>query len=93
MARDHLRILSLILLGVSVFVTADLGLNLLHAFIPELNDGIGSFSILQGLFGILGNSGWSVPYFFTLFTRALWVTVGLAAWNILLACAALIRKR
>lgn len=79
-----LKIISLLCLLGSLFVSIDLGLNFLFTLIPELQDGIGSHSILQGLFGILGDSGWSKAKFYFMFEKSVWLTFMLLIENIIL---------
>lgn len=79
------RIAAVVLLQVSLFVTIDLGLNLLFNLVPELPDGLGSHSILQGLFGIFGDNGWTLARFFFAFEKAAWASFGLLIVNAVLA--------
>lgn len=46
------RILSLVVLVAVLFVTVDLGINCLGALVPELQDGIPYYSLLQRWFGV-----------------------------------------
>lgn len=45
-----IRIGALILFLLSLFASVDLGFNYVKATVPALNDGIGSFSLLHGLY-------------------------------------------
>lgn len=80
-----LRIFSLIALIISVFVSIDLGLNLLYNFIPEYLDGYTSHSILQGTFGIFGDSNWTLGRFYNDFETSIWISFALFVENIILA--------
>ncbi|MBR3841266.1 MAG: hypothetical protein IKM20_09035 [Erysipelotrichales bacterium] len=77
-----LRIMLLILLIVSLFVSIDLGLNFCFSLIPELQDGIGSNSILQATFGIFGDNGWTKAKFYYAFSKSLWITYWIFVLNI-----------
>ena len=46
------RILSLVVLVAVLFVTVDLGISCLGALVPELQDGIPYYSLLQRWFGV-----------------------------------------
>lgn len=54
-----IKAISLITLAITVFISIDLGMNFTFSLIPELQDGIGSHRILQALFGVFGDNGWS----------------------------------
>lgn len=77
-----LQNISLIILAIAIFITCDLGINFLFTLIPELQDGISSRSILQGIFGILGDRGWSKEKFFFIFEKSLWITYAIFVENI-----------
>ncbi len=53
----HVRVVSLILLLVSLFVSVDLMLNYQYSLI--LNDGIACISLLHKVFGIFKDYGWT----------------------------------
>lgn len=61
-----IRIVSLIVLIMTTFVSLDLLINLLGSMIPEMNDGIGTFSIIPGNL-YFGDSGWTYERFFNAF--------------------------
>lgn len=79
-----LRIVSLILLAISVFISIDLGFNLLYNLIPEFLDGYTSHSILQGTFGIFGDNGWTLRRFYNYFERSVWMSFAVFIENIVL---------
>ena len=81
-----IRIASLVLLIIGVFVSIDLGLNCLALAIPELQDGISYHSLLQSTFGLLDNIGIndSVSFFYG-FRNSLWVVFALLVENVALA--------
>ncbi len=88
-----LRVTALIALVIAVFVSVDLGLNFGFSLIPELQDGIDSHSVLQSLFEVFGDRGWSRARFFYAFQRSLWVTFAIFAVNVLLYARAEIRRK
>ena len=54
MALKIARMIALIALVISLFVTVDYGINLVNSLVPELQtDGIGYRSVLQSWFGTL----------------------------------------
>lgn len=79
-----LRIISLIALIIAVFVSIDLGLNLLCNFIPEYLDGYTSHSILQGIFGIFGDRNWTLGRFYNDFEISVWVAFLVFVENVVL---------
>ena len=86
------RIAALAALVISLFFTADSGLNLLGALVPEMNpDGIGVNSVLHSLFGIW-DSVHTRADFYTCFTAAVWVSFGLFVVNAALAVIAWLRR-
>ena len=78
------RIVSLIILGIAVFISVDLGLNLLYCLVPEFSDGYVSNSILQRLFGIFTDSNWSIPKFYKYFETSVWISFLVFVENIVL---------
>ena len=86
------RIISIIALAVMLFISIDLGFNFLHSLIPELQDGISSYSVLQRMFGIFGDSGWTKAKFFFAFVNAVWVTFFVVLVNIALTIIAITKK-
>ena len=80
-----LRIVSLILLVISVFISIDFGLNVLYNLIPEFLDGYTSHSVLQGTIGIFGDSNWYLGKFYEDFEISIWISFSLFVENIVLA--------
>ncbi len=76
-----IRIISLILLSMSIFVTVDLLLNFLSANIPSINDGIMCRSVFKPFFG----EQWSLEGFYHVFATSLWVTTAIVIENVVLA--------
>ena len=85
------RIVSLCLLTISLFVCADLLLNYLAAI--RIEDGsIACTSVLQSLFGIFGDHGWTVRGFYNAFSVSLWAALLIGVENIALTCYTTIKS-
>lgn len=78
------RILSLVVLVAVLFVTADLGINCLGALVPELQDGIPYYSLLQRCFGVWEGQMRTRPDFFFVFSRWLWISFAVFVENAVL---------
>ena len=76
------QLFSVIILILAVFISIDLGINFANSLVPELNDGIGSRSILQTTFGILGGADWTQAKFLSAFEISVWVSFLLFIENI-----------
>lgn len=87
-----IRIISLVLLTISVFCSIDLGFNLLYNLIPEHLDGYTTNSTLQGLFGIFGDNSWSLSRFYSAFEKSVWISFLLIVENTALAIIAIKEK-
>lgn len=87
MALKIARMIALIALVISLFVTVDYGINLVNSLVPELQtDGIGYRSVLQSLFGTLdGPFDGARAGFLDAFATAVWVSFGIFAVNAVLA--------
>ena len=87
MALKIARMIALIALVISLFVTVDYGINLVNSLVPELQtDGIGYRSVLQSLFGTLdGPFDGARAGFLDAFPTAAWVSFGIFAVNAVLA--------
>ena len=85
------RILSLIVLVVSAFISLDLLFNLLDSMIPTMNDGIGTHSIIWGNL-YLGDSIWSHERFFNAFVTSALITFAVFVENVILAIFDIVRK-
>ncbi len=84
-----IKIISLVLLAMSTFITVDLLLNFLSATVPSMNDGIMCRSLFKPFFG----EQWSLKGFYNAFATSLWVTTAIAIENIALAITITIKKR
>lgn len=78
------RLTALVLLLFMFFVSLDLGFNYLWALVPEVNDGIGNFSLLHKVFGVFGDHGWSLGRYLRAFQISAWITFALLVFNIIL---------
>lgn len=87
MALKIARMIALIALVISLFVTVDYGINLVNSLVPELQtDGIGYRSVLQSWFGTLdGPFDGTRAGFLDAFATAAWVSFGIFAVNAVLA--------
>ncbi len=83
-----IKVISMILLAISIFVTADLMLNFLSATVPTMNDGIMCRSIFKPFFG----EQWSVDGFYSAFATSLWISVIISIENIVLSILSLLKK-
>ncbi len=72
-ALFKVRLALLILLALSIFVSADFLQNYQQSLIP--NDGIACSSVLHKFFLIFEHGSWSVRKFYDAFVNALWFTV------------------
>lgn len=77
-----IRIVSLVLLIISSFVTLELLINVLGNIMPEANDGLRIFGISSRL--IFGDSLWSYERFFDAFRISALITFAVTYVNILL---------
>ena len=85
-----LRIISLAVLAVSLFISVDLGLNYLNSTFIDINDGIVCISFFKPLFG---DDSWSVYRVFSAFSTSLWVALIIALENIVLGCIYICKQR
>lgn len=78
----RVRILFLILLGISIFVTTEFALNFFANYNPVTNDGI----VLKGILPrvVFGDSGWTMSGFFSAFSITMWIMVIVAISNIVI---------
>ena len=81
-----IRIVSMVLFIVSLFVSIDLGFNFLWALVPGVNDGIAVRTFINSF----GDRLWSYERFLKAFEISTWVTFVLLIVNITLS---FIRKK
>lgn len=86
-----IRIVSLIILVVSAFISLDLLINLLGSMIPTMNDGIGTHSIIWGNL-YFGDNLWSHERFFDAFVTSAMVTFVVFVENVVLAIVDILKK-
>lgn len=86
------RIISLILLVITTFISMDLLFNLIGSLIPSMNDGIATHSIIWGNL-YFGDSLWSHERFFNAFVISSLVSFAVFVENIVLAIICIKKKR
>ena len=87
-----IRIISLVVLAITVFVSFDLLINLLGSMIPAMNDGIGVHSIIWGNL-YFGDNLWSHERFFNAFVISGLISFAVFVENIILTIIAIIKKK
>jgi len=86
-----IRVISLIVLVITSFISLDLLFNLLGSLIPSMNDGIGVHGIICGnLF--FGDSLWSQERFFRAFVTSSVISFIVFVENVVLAIINLSKK-
>lgn len=81
-----LRIISLIILIMTLFVALDLGFNYLQAVTTQIigtGDGIPIYGIFARIF--LGDRGWSYQAYLNIFKTSAWISFAVAIENAVLA--------
>ena len=86
-----LRIISLIILLITVFISMDLLINLLGSMIPTMNDGIGVHSIIWGNL-YWGDRLWSHERFFNAFVISSLISFAVFVENIVLTIMDICKK-
>lgn len=84
------RIISLIVLVISAFVSLDLLINLLGSMISAMNDGIGTHSIIWGDL-YFGDNLWSHERFFNAFVTSALITFAVFVENAVLAIVNIVK--
>lgn len=87
----RLRIISLVVLVITSFVSIDLLINLLGSLIPSMNDGIGVHSIIGGNL-YFGDNLWSHERFFDAFVTSSLISFAVFVENIVLTIIASAKK-
>ncbi len=88
------RIASLVVLVLSVFVSIDMGLNVMALAVPEMQDGIGYNSLLQSVFGLLESMGVDTAMEFrSAFSVSIWVSFALFVVNCALCVMAMCERK
>ena len=91
---SKLRIISLIVLIIAVFVTIDLGFNYLQAVtsgISGTSDGIAIYSAIARI--VLGDRLWSYQKYFNIFQTSAWITFAVMLENAALAIISIIHTQ
>ena len=86
-----IRIISLIFLVITTFISLDLLINLIFSLIPSMNDGISTHTIIWGHL-YFGDDFWSHERFFNAFVVSALISFGVFVENIVLAIIS-IKKR
>lgn len=87
-----IRIISLVILIITSFVSMDLLINLLGSMIPSMNDGIGVHSIIWGNL-YFGDRLWSHERFFNAFFISSLISFIVFVENIVLVVIDLLKKK
>lgn len=87
-----LRIISLVVLVITSFVSIDLLINLLGSLVPSMNDGIGVHSIIWGNL-YFGDSLWSHERFFDAFVTSSLISFAVFVENIVLTIITIAKKK
>lgn len=78
-----IRMISAIVLLITIFVSLDLLINLLGSMIPTMNDGIGVHGMLGSLW--FGDNSWTHEKFFRAFVVSAWIAFVVLVENVVLA--------
>lgn len=76
-----LKIAFMVLFLISLFVSIDLGFNVLWALIPGINDGI----TVRPFLNFFGDRLWSYERFLKAFEISTWITFGILIANVVLS--------
>ena len=87
-----LRIISLVVLVITSFVSIDLLINFLAALVPSMNDGIGAHTIISGVL-YFGDNCYSLERFFDYFQTSSLISFVVFVENIVLSIIAITKKR
>ena len=79
------RIVSLIILIISIVISLDLLVNFLGNLVPEINDGLGIHSVIFPGKLFFGDSLWSLERFYNAFVTSSLITLAVFVENIVLA--------
>ena len=87
-----LRIVSLIVLVITAIISVDLLINFLGNLVPEINDGLGIYSVLLPVKVFFGDSLWSLEGFYTAFVTSSLITLAVFVENVVLAIIGITKK-
>ena len=86
------RIISLVVLITTSFVSLDLLINLLGSLIPSMNDGIGVHSLIWGNL-YFGDNLWSHERFFNAFVISSMISIAVFIENLVLAIISIAKSK
>ncbi len=80
----HVRVAAMLIFGLCLWISVDLGYNYFSALVPEMNDGL----TIRGLFArfVIGEDQWSLVKYFRAFAGVAKITLIAAITNIVLFC-------
>lgn len=87
-----LRIISLVVLVISTFVSVDLLINLLGSLIPTMNDGIGVHSVIVWGNLYFGDNKWSLERFYDAFVISALLWLVILVENVVLTIMDILKK-
>ncbi len=86
-----LRIISLVVLVITSFISVDLMINFLAALVPSMNDGIGAHTIISSIL-YFGDNCYSLENFFHYFETSLLISFAVFVENIVLSIIAIAKR-
>jgi len=87
-----LRIISLVVLAITTFVSVDLLINLLGSLIPTMNDGIGVHSVIVWGNLYFGDNNWSLERFYDAFVISALLWLVILVENVVLTILDILKK-
>ena len=87
-----LRIVSLVVLVITMSISVDLLINFLGNLVPEINDGLGIHSVLLPGKLFFGDTLWSLERFYNAFVTSSLITLAVFIENIVLAIIDIAKK-
>ena len=87
-----LRIVSLVVLVITMSISVDLLINFLGNLVPEINDGLGIHSVLLPGKLFFGDTLWSLERFYNAFVTSSLITLAVLIENIVLAIIDIAKK-
>lgn len=87
-----LRIVSLVVLVITMSISVDLLINFLGSLVPEINDGLGIHSVLLPGKLFFGDTLWSLERFYNAFVTSSLITLAVFIENIVLAIIDIAKK-
>ena len=87
-----LRIVSLVVLVITMSISVDLLINFLGNLVPEINDGLGIHSVLLPGKLFFGDTLWSLERFYNAFVTSSLITLAVFVENVILAIIDIAKK-